>query len=227
MEGPQLNKKIMIAIIVIVAISVAGTVVFYALFANDNVPFMGTMVFQSNVAGVTVTMVGPDETFKTGVVGENGELTFTGLPEGDYQAIAAKDGYTTSVAGSSINRGVMGGTSTVVFKMGAYPVHLPLYASTNPSAVIVKQGSSSTVTVTVTSLIDFVGEGSLDCMQLPSGVSATFGPASVTLTAGGKASSTLTLTANSTATKGIYPVEVVYSTEQHNNIWLALLLQVS
>jgi prolipoprotein diacylglyceryltransferase len=227
MEGLQLNKKKMIAIMVIVAVSIAGTVVFYALFANENVPFMGTMVFQSNVAGVTVTMLGPDEMFKTGLVGENGELTFAGLPEGDYEAIYTKDGYTTGRVGNSINRGVMGGRKTVVINMEAFPVHLPLYASTNPSAVIIKQGSSKTVTVTVTSLVDFVGEGSLDCMQLPSGVTVAFSPANVTLTAGGKASSTLTLMVNSTAAKGIYPVDVVYSTEQHINIWLALLLQVS
>lgn len=221
-----MNKKILIAIIVILAVSIAGTAALYALSANDGIlPARGTLVFQSDVAGVNVAILGPEETLRTGVIGEKGELTLTGLPDGDYQAIATKDGYTSHyVMGTSIN---YGGRTTVPIYMMAIPEEQPLYVSGNPNAVIIKQGSSRTVTVTVTSLNDFVGAVSLDCMQLPSGVTATFDPASVTLTAGGKASSTLTLTISSTATKGIYPVDIDLSTEQLGTGGFGLLFQVS
>jgi hypothetical protein len=41
------------------------------------------MVLQSYVADVNVAILGPEETLKTGVIGDSGELTFMGLPEGD------------------------------------------------------------------------------------------------------------------------------------------------
>jgi hypothetical protein len=224
-----LNKKILIAIIVILAISIAGTVTLYALSANDDMfQFSGTMVFQSDVTGVNVAILGTEETLKTGIIGDNGEVTFTGLPEGDYQAIAIKEGYTSHhVMGTSINRGYMGGKTTIPISMMAMPEEMPLYVSANPNAVIITQGSSKTITVTVTSMNDVAGEVSLDCMQLPSGVTATFSPASVTLTAGGKASSTLTLTVSSTAAKGIYGVDIELNTEQLGTGGFALLFQVT
>jgi hypothetical protein len=224
-----LNKKILIAIIVILTISIAGTVALYALSANEDMfPFSGTMVFQSDATGVNVAILGPEETLKTGVIEDSGELTFTGLPEGDYQAIATKEGYTSHhVMGTSINRGYMGGKTTIPISMMAMPEEMPLYVSANPNAVIIKQGSSKTVTVTVTSMNDVAGAVSLDCMQLPSGVTATFSPASVTLTAGGKASSTLTLTVSSTSAKGIYGVDIELNTEQLGTGGFALLFQVT
>lgn len=221
-----MNKKILIAIIVILVVSIAGTAVFYALFAKDGMlPPRGTLVFQSDEAGVTVTILGPEETLKTGVIGDKKELTFTGLPDGNYQAIATKDGYTPHyVMGTSIN---YGGRTTVPIYMMTIPEEHPLYLSTDPNAIIIKQGSSGTIAFTVTSLNDYAGAVSLNCIQLPSGVTATFDPASVTLTAGGKASSTLTLTVSSTATKGIYAVDIDLSTEQLGTGGLGLLLQVS
>jgi hypothetical protein len=227
-----LNKKILIAIIVIVVVSIAGTVVFYALFANDctSTP-KGTMVLQSDVTGVNVAILGPEETLKTGVIGDNGEITFTGLPNGNYQAIATKEGYNTHyVMGTSIN---YGGRTTVPIYMTTVPEEQPLYLSTNPNAVIIKQGSSGTVTATATSLNDYVGTVSLSCNQmvLPSGVTAAFDPASGSVTAGGKTLSTLTLTVSSTATKGIYQVYIDLSYEQGTSGGeiggYGLLLQVS
>jgi len=227
--GLKVNKKILIAIIVIVAISIVGTAALYALSANDGMfEFSGTMVFQSDVTGVSIAILGPEETLKTGAIGDSGELTFTGLPEGDYQAIAVKEGYTSHhVMGTSINRGYMGGKTTVPISMMAMPDEMPLYVSANPNAVIIKQGSSKYVTVTVTSMNDVVDEVSLDCTQLPSGVTAAFSPASVTLTAGGKASSTLTLTVSSTAAKGIYGVDIELNTEELGTGGFALLFEVS
>jgi hypothetical protein len=223
-----MKQKMLILLIVIIAVSVIGAVVLHALLANNGIPFSGTMVFESDVTGVTVTILGPEETLKTGLIGENGQVTFTGLPEGNYQAIATKDGYTAHyVAGTSINPAFMGGMTTVPIYMMEIPDELPVYAISNPNAVIINQGSSKTVTVTVTSMNNFAGEVSLDIMQLPAGVTATLNPESVTLTAGGKASSTLTLTVSTTATEGIYPLDVDLATEQLSTGGLGLLLQVS
>ena len=224
-----MNKKILIAIIVILAVSVAGTAVFYAFLANDSTSqFRGTIVFQSEVAGVSVTILGPEETLKTGITGANGEVTFTGLPEGDYQAIATKDGYTPHyMMGTSINHGYMGGMTTVPIQMTTIQEEQTLSLSTSPNGMIIKQGSSGTIAVTVNSLRGYVGAVSLSCMQLPSGVTAVFDPASVTLTAGGSASSTLTLTVSSTAAKGIYPVDIELSYEQGGTGGFGLLFQVS
>ena len=224
-----MNKKILIAIIVILAVSIAGTGALYALSANNGIfPFSGTMVFQSDVTGVNVAILGPDETLKTGVIGDNGELTFTGLPEGEYQAIATKEGYTSHhVMATTINRGYMGGKTTVPITMIAMPEEMPLYVSANPSAIIIEQGSSKTLTLTVTSMNDVAGEVSLGCTQLPSGVAVAFSPASVTLTSGGKGSSTLTLTVSSTATKGTCGVDIELNTEQLGTGGFALLFQVT
>ena len=224
-----MNKKILAAIIVIVAVSIAGTAALYALSASDGMfQFNGTMVLQSDATGVNVAILGPEETLKTGVIGDSGELTFTGLPEGDYQAIATKEGYTSHhVMSTTINHGYMGGKTTVPISMMAMPEEMPLYVSANPNAVIIKQGSSKAITVTVTSMNDVAEAVSLDCMQLPSGVTATFSPASVTLNAGGKAASTLTLTVSSTATKGTYGVDIELNTEQLGTGGFALLFQVT
>jgi hypothetical protein len=225
----KVNKKILIAIIVIVAISIAGTVALYALSTSDNMfQFSGTMVFQSDVTGVNVAILGPEATLKTGVIGDSGELIFTGLPEGDYQAIATKEGYTSHhVMGTSINRGYMGGKTTIPISMMAMPDEMPLYVSANPNAIIIKQGSSKSATVTVTSINDVAGDVSLECTQLPSGVTATFSPATINLNAGGKAPSTLTLTVSSTATKGTYGVDIELNTEQLGTGGFALLFQVT
>jgi len=208
-----MNKKILIAIIVIVAVSIVGIVALNALLANNNPTTPnGTMVLQSDVAGVNVAILGPEETIKTGVIGNNGEITFTGLPDGKYNAIATKLGYSNHyVLSTSINNG---GQTTVQIYMDAVSEHDPLHLSTSPSAVIIKQGSSKTVTVTTTSLNDYAGEVSMSCHGSTSGVTGVFNPASGSITDGGTLSSTLTLTVSSTATKGIHQV---YIDLEHSN----------
>ena len=194
----KLNKKILIATIVIVAVSIAGTGAYYAFLAQ-NTSAKGTLVVQPNVSGVAVTFLGPEETLKTGITGAKGEVTFTGMPGGSYEGIATKEGYAQYYM-SSINVR-QGGRVTLPITMtedisGSYP-------SSNPAALIIKQGSTGTTTVTIPSA-GLTGAVSLSCAQLPSGVTATFDPAGVTFTGDGKVTSTLTLTVSSTATKGIY-----------------------
>ena len=202
-----MNKKTLMAIIIILAVSIAGIVALNMFLANNNtLSSNGTMVLQSDVTGVNVTVLGPEETVRTGVIGNNGELTFTGLPDGKYNGIATKVGYSNHyILSTSINNG---GQTTVQIYMYAAPEQDPLHLSTNPSAIIVKQGNSKTAIVTVTSLNNYAGEVSMSCQVSTLGVTGVFNPASGSITAGGTLSSTLTLTVSSTATKGIHQVYI-------------------
>ena len=220
-----MNKKILIAILIIVAVSIAGTVGYYALFAQ-NTSAKGTLVVQSKVSGVTVTILGPEETVKIGVTDANGEVTFSDLPLGTYTGIATKEGYNPHYIMEIYKK--QAGTTTLPITMtvddsgGA-----AFYPTSNPAALVIKQGSTGTTTVTIPSA-GFSGAVSLSCTQLPSGVTATFDPASVTFT-DGKLTSKLTLTASSTATKGTYTSTLINlsNEEGHMGAVFGLLLQVS
>jgi hypothetical protein len=80
--------------------------------------------------------------------------------------------------------------------------------SASPSSVSVTQGMSASTTVTVGSTNGFNSAVSLSASGLPSGVTASFSPASVTPAANGSANSTLTFTASATATTGTVNVTV-------------------
>ena len=90
-----------------------------------------------------------------------------------------------------------GGTATPDFSVSAAP-----------GAVSVVQGSSGTSTITVGSLAGFNSAVALSASGLPSGVTASFSPASVTPPANGNATSTLTLTASAVAATGTFAVTV-------------------
>lgn len=77
--------------------------------------------------------------------------------------------------------------------------------SASPASLTVNQGSSGTSTITITRLNGFAGAVSFTASGLPSGVTASFNPATTT-TSG--TSSVLTLTASSTATAGTSTVTV-------------------
>lgn len=222
-----MNKKILLLIIIVLAVSVIGTVILNLYLASTPQPAKGALVLQSDVAGVTVTIFGPENIFETGVIGESGEFTFTSLPEGDYQVIATKEGYTPHVMGTNINYALYGGRNTVQIYMMPIPSEVPVYLSTNPNAIIVEQGSSGTVRITVTSQGDYAGTVSLNCTHLPQGVTATFNPEVVTLTKGGSASSILTLTVSSTAAEGVYEIDIDLTLEHLTTGGLGLLLKIS
>ena len=74
--------------------------------------------------------------------------------------------------------------------------------SVSPGSVSQVQGASATTTVTVGSTNGFNSAVSLAASGLPSGVTATFSPATVTPPANGTATSTLTLTASAAAAVG-------------------------
>jgi pseudomonalisin len=79
----------------------------------------------------------------------------------------------------------------------------PAYSvSVSPGSVSLVQGTSATATVTIGSTNGFNSAVSLSVAGLPSGVTATFSPASVTPPANGTATSSLALTASSSAAVG-------------------------
>jgi len=89
------------------------------------------------------------------------------------------------------------GSTTPDFTVGA-----------SPSSLTVTQGSSGTSTITVSSLNGFNSATTLSASGLPTGVTAAFSTNPVTPPANGSATSTLTLTASSTATTGTATVTV-------------------
>jgi len=90
-----------------------------------------------------------------------------------------------------------GTTGTPDFAVGA-----------SPSSVTVTQGGNGTSMVTVTSLNGFNSATTLSASGLPSGVTASFSPNPVTPPANGNVTSTLTLTASTTATTGTSTVTI-------------------
>jgi hypothetical protein len=90
-----------------------------------------------------------------------------------------------------------GTTGTPDFTIGA-----------SPSSVTVNQGSNGTSTITVTSLNGFNAATTLSASGLPSGVTAAFSTNPVTPPANSSATSTLTLTASSSATTGTATVTI-------------------
>ena len=78
----------------------------------------------------------------------------------------------------------------------------------SPTSVTVTQGASGTSTITITSTGGFNSATTLSASGLPSGVTATFSTNPVTPPANGSATSTLTLTASSSATVGTATVTI-------------------
>lgn len=218
-----MNKKLMVItliIVVVVSISIVGTLVLNAYLAKTQ---NGSVMFQSDVGGVTVTLLGPSETVISGIIGESRQFTFLDLPVGSYQGIATKDGYEPShIVGVTINSGRQ---SVVPLSLNPKSTIEQVYLSTNPKAIIIKQGNSGAITVTVTSPHDFDGEVTFDC-SLPSGVTESYSPVSVALVPGGTSSTTLTLTVSSGVAKGIYAIPVVLTYGQYQGMGLGFLLEV-
>ena len=134
-------------------------------------------------------------------------LSATGLPAGVTASFSPASATTTSTltltASSTATLGqatvTITGTSgslshTAIVTLTVVPA--PDYSLSASTPLSVVQGANGTSTVTVTALNNFVGSVALAATGLPTGVTASFSPASATTT------STLTLTASSTAAVG-------------------------
>jgi len=86
---------------------------------------------------------------------------------------------------------------------GATPPQPDFALSANPANVNVTQGLTANGAITITRTGGFAGSVALSASGLPSGVTASFNPASATGT-----SSTVTFTASATATLGAFPVTI-------------------
>jgi sugar lactone lactonase YvrE len=152
----------------------------------------------------------------TGVNGFTGSvnLSAAGLPSGVTASFSPNPTTGTSVltltassASSLVNAvaititGTSGPlTETTTLLLTVSPANFTLSAS--PSSLILNQGLSITSTVTVTDQSGFTGSVTLAAANLPSGVTASF-TANPT-----NGTSILTLTANSNAVPGVYPISI-------------------
>jgi hypothetical protein len=80
--------------------------------------------------------------------------------------------------------------------------------SASPTTLIINVGSSSTSTITLNSQYGFAGNVNLAATVSPTGPTTSFNPASITLSAGGSGTSTLTVATTSSTLVGSYAVTV-------------------
>ncbi len=125
--------------------------------------------------------------------GTSSAVTFTAL------STATTGVFPVTVTGAS---GALSHTTTINLTVVAPPT--PDFSlSANPASLTINRGASGVVTITITRTGGFTGAVSLSASGLPSGVTASFNPASTTGN-----SSSLTLTASSAATTGPATVTV-------------------
>lgn len=103
----------------------------------------------------------------------------------------------TGLAGSTSN--APGATHSVTLTLTVVAPDFTI--ASNPTSLTVAQGTSQTLTITLTSLNTFQGNVNLTAIVLPVGPSLSLNPKTVTLSSGSTATSTLTV---STASAGAY-----------------------
>ncbi len=154
----------------------------------------------------------------TPINGFNGSvsLSASGLPSGVTASFNPASATTTSTVTFTASSTATTGTVTVTITgtsgsltqsttitLTVNAVATPNFSlSASPASVAITQGNSGTSTITVTPVNGFTGSVSLSASGLPSGVTASFNPASTTST------SVLTLTASATATTGAATVTI-------------------
>ena len=138
-------------------------------------------------------------------------LTASGLPTGTSVSFSPSPVSVSSTASFSAGTNTPAGTYyiTIVGTCGSLTRTTTLSLtvvdfslSASPATVTLPVGGSGTATVTVTGISGFRGVVSLSASGQPSGVTASFVPASVQATG----TSTLTFTASQSATPGSYPI---------------------
>ena len=165
--------------------------------------------FSASPASLPITR-GTSGTSTVSIVPQNGftssvNLSASGLPSGVTASFNPASATTSSTLTLTASSSAATGTATVTITGTsgslshtatlALTVNLaPDFSlSTSPASLTVTQGTSGSSTVAIAALNGFTGSVSLAASGLPSGVSASFNPASATT------SSTLTLTASSSA----------------------------
>ncbi len=173
-------------------------------------------VTQGNSGTSTITV--------TDAGGFTGSVTLaaSGLPSGVTAAFGTNPATGTSVLTLTASTTATTGTSTVTITgtsgslTATTTVALTVSATASPNftiaasptSVTVTQGANGTSTITITSTGGFNSATTLSATGLPTGVTAAFSTNPVTPAANGSATSTLTLTASSTATVGAATVTI-------------------
>lgn len=182
---------------------------------------MNVSDFSLSINPTAVTVVAHSSSTATvsvnGVYGFKGSVTLAalGTPNGLGVAFSGSpvSGSGSSVATFAATAGAVPGTYVVTIQgTSGSLVHTATISvtivdfslSVNPTTVSIPPGGSGGATVTVNSVDGFTGSVSLSTSSLPSGVTASFAPTSVS--AGG--TSTLTFTASQTAGPGPYIVTI-------------------
>ena len=184
----------------------------------------------SSPSSVTMTQ-GASGTSTISVIPQNGfngnvALSASGLPSGvtasfnpvstastSTLTLTASSAATTGTASVTIT-GTSGSlTSITTVSLTVNPTPVPNFSlSSSPSSVTMTQGASGTSTISVTPQNGFNGNVALSASGLPSGVTASFNPASTA------SSSILTLTAGSAATTGTASVTITGTSGSLTNI---------
>src|SRR5882757_4448000 len=168
-----------------------------------------SLAFLQGASGSTTITVHPLNGFSGNV-----NLTVSGLPSGVSASFGTNPAITSSLMTLSATGTVAVGTYTITVTgvSGSLSSTAALTLTVNPtgdytlsaspSSVSVVQGTNGLSTITVTPLNGFNSSVSLSASGVPSGVMATFNPTSTA------SSSTLTLTASSTAALGTFSITV-------------------
>jgi YVTN family beta-propeller protein len=157
-----------------------------SLAVGSSVTFTATVTGASGVPAPTgtVTFMNGKTTLGTGTLNGSGVATYTtsALAAGSYSVTAAYAGDTNNASSTS---------SAVAVTVWPGPAAFTL--SLNPANGSLNAGKDAVITVTVTSVNGFDAATSLACSDLPKDTSCTFSSSSITPSAGGTATSTLTI----------------------------------
>jgi subtilase family serine protease len=193
------------------------------LLAGSSTP---TFTLSDSPSSLTITQGGSGTSTitVTDVGGFTGSVTLaaSGLPSGVTAAFGTNPTTGTSVLTLTASSTATTGSATVKITgtSGSLTASTTLALTVNstatpnfsvaasPASVTVTQGASGTSTITITSTGGFNSATTLSASGLPTGVTASFSTNPVTPPANGSATSTLTLTASSSATVGAATVTI-------------------
>jgi kumamolisin len=194
------------------------------LLAGSSTP---SFTLSDSPSSLTITQGGAAGTSTISVTdlgGFTGSVTLaaSGLPSGVTASFSPNPTTSTSTLSLTASSTATTGTATVTITgtsgslMASTTLSLTVNAAASPNFTIaasptsltIVQGKNGASTITITSQNSFSSATTLSATGLPSGVTAAFSTNPVTPPANGNATSTLTLTASSTATTGNSTVTV-------------------
>lgn len=172
--------------------------------ASTTVSIAASSGFSGNVQ-LTVSGLpsGVTAAFDTNPISTSSNLTFT---SGDAPAAGT---YPITITGTSGKQSVSTSLTLVVTStQGNFTVGSTLTAAAIQDGTSVGPTANNANLITITSIDNFNGDVTLAGGNLPSGVTASFSPSVVSLTAGSTATSIMTLTASSTAPTGAFTASI-------------------